>query len=72
MNRCPYHDGPLIADCEVRARAQVLMLTESPKTENLWWQCTHSGAESGRDIVSILQYLRFMKASSPLWSEERA
>jgi hypothetical protein len=48
------------------------VLTESPKTENLWWQCIHSDAESGRDIVSVLQYLRFMKAASPQWSEARA
>jgi hypothetical protein len=63
-----YHHGPLLADRDSVARARIVALTESPKTENMWWECTYA-EPSGEDVVSVLQYLRFMKASSPLWTE---
>jgi hypothetical protein len=65
-----YRHGPLIADRDYVASARIVALTESPKTENMWWECTYADPESGDDVVSVLQYLRFMKASSPLWTEE--
>jgi hypothetical protein len=65
-----YVNGPLVVEQDLVARARVVALTESPKTENMWWECTYADAASGDDVVSILQYLRFMKASSPLWNEE--
>ena len=63
-----YHHGPLVADRDYVAHAKIVALTESPKTENMWWECTYSDA-AGHDVVTVLQYLRFMKASSPLWTE---
>jgi hypothetical protein len=65
-----YHDGPLFAERDHLARARVVALTESPKTENMWWTCTYADAATGSDIVTVLQYLRFMKASSPLWADQ--
>ncbi len=64
-----YHNGPLIAERDYVARAVIVALTESPKTENMWWTCTYSDPATGQDVVTVLQYLRFMKASSPLWAE---
>jgi hypothetical protein len=64
-----YHDGPLFADRDYRARARVVALTESPKTESMWWTVTYSEPSTGADVVTVLQYLRFMKASSPLWAQ---
>lgn len=58
--------GPLKAGVDYRAKTKVLKLTESPKTENAWYEVVL--AEGGRDMARVLFYLRFLKASSPLWS----
>lgn len=58
--------GPLMADTDYVARTKILKLTESPKTENSWHTVTF--AKDGADIARVLFYLRFLKASSPLWS----
>jgi hypothetical protein len=58
--------GPLRADIEYRARTKVLKLSESPKTENAWYEVVL--AEGGRDVARVLYYLRFLKGSSPLWA----
>ncbi|MGH6986642.1 MAG: hypothetical protein ACRED9_07375 [Caulobacteraceae bacterium] len=60
--------GPLMADADYATRARVLALSESPKTENVWFQAWASDPASGKDIGWMIMYLRFMKASSPLWA----
>jgi hypothetical protein len=35
----------------------------------MWWTVTYSEPSTGADVVTVLQYLRFMKASSPLWAQ---
>lgn len=57
--------GPLKAGVEYLARTKILKLSESPKTENSWHTVTF--ARDGQDIARVLFYLRFLKASSPLW-----
>lgn len=57
--------GPLMAGVDYSARTKILTLTESPKTENSWHEVIF--ALDGRDIARVLFYLRFLKASSPLW-----
>lgn len=61
-------DGPLYADRDYATRAEVLALSESPKTENLWYEVILSDPDGGRPVARMLQYLRFMKASSPLYA----
>jgi hypothetical protein len=63
-------DGPLFTGRDYTARGEIVALTESPKTENMWWTCTYSDPDTGSDVVSVLQYMRFMKGSSPLWSDQ--
>lgn len=58
--------GPLRAEVGYRARTKILKLSESPKTENAWYEVVL--ADGGRDIARVLYYLRFLKGSSPLWS----
>lgn len=58
--------GPLRAGVEYVARTRILKLTESPKTENSWHEIVFSDA--GKDVARTVFYLRFLKASSPLWS----
>jgi hypothetical protein len=62
-----FHAGPLRAEHDYLGRARIVALTESPKTENLWWEYIYRDRNNGEDVVSVLQYLRFMKASSPLY-----
>ena len=57
--------GPLIAGVDYRARTKVLKLTESPKTENVWYEVVFT--HEGRDIARVLYLLRLLKGSSPLW-----
>jgi hypothetical protein len=57
--------GPLRAGVDYTARTKILKLTESPKTENSWHEVIF--AHDGKDIARVLFYLRFLKASSPLW-----
>ncbi|HEV2364827.1 MAG TPA: hypothetical protein VGS12_11595 [Caulobacteraceae bacterium] len=59
--------GPLTAETDYILRARVLALSESPKTENVWFQAWAADPASGEDVGWMIMYLRFMKASSPLW-----
>jgi hypothetical protein len=60
--------GPLLADTDYACRARILALSESPKTENIWYQAWAADPATGEDIGWMIMYLRFMKASSPLWA----
>ncbi|MFI4933159.1 MAG: hypothetical protein ACHP7N_00915 [Caulobacterales bacterium] len=60
--------GPLRAETPYTGRFKVLALSESPKTENIWYQAWAADPETGEDVAWMVMYLRFMKASSPLWS----
>jgi hypothetical protein len=61
--------GPLKAGVSYRARTKILKFSESPKTENVWYEVVFTDpATSTGDIARVLYCLRFMKASSPLWS----
>ena len=60
--------GPLRADTDYIGRAKILALSESPKTENIWYQAWASDPKTGEDVGWMIMYLRFLKASSPLWT----
>jgi hypothetical protein len=59
--------GPLHAGVDYMARTRMLRLTESPKTENAWYEVLVAD-KAGKDVARAVYYLRFMKASSPLWA----
>ena len=61
--------GPVRADTPYKVRAEVLALSESPKTENVWYRAWAADPATGEDIGSMLMYLRYMKASSKLYAE---
>jgi len=61
--------GPLRAGVAYVGRTRVHALTESPKTENVWYDVLIADPATGRDQARVTFCLRFMKASSPLWSE---
>ena len=58
--------GPLKADVDYLARTEILKLTDSPKTENVWYDVTFS--EGGRDVARVRYLLRVLRASSPLYA----
>jgi hypothetical protein len=57
-------NGPVRADTPYKVRAKVLALSESPKTENVWYRAWAADPETGKDVTSMLMYLRYMKGSS--------
>jgi hypothetical protein len=61
-------NGPLKAEVEYDGRFKILALSESPKTENIWYQAWAADPKTGEDVAFMIMYLRFMKASSPLWA----
>jgi hypothetical protein len=61
-------DGPLRAGVDYLARTKVLKLSESPRTENVWYEVIFGDKNGGPDLGRVLYLLRFMKASSPLWA----
>jgi len=60
--------GPLRAGVDYLARTRVLKLSESPRTENVWYEVVFTAKDGGPDLGRVLYYLRFMKGSSPLWA----
>lgn len=60
--------GPVLAGVDYIARTRMLKLTESPKTENAWYEVLVAGKD-GKDVARVVYYLRFMKGSSPLWTQ---
>ncbi len=61
-------DGPLKAGHDYVGRTTMLKLTESPKTENAWYDVDIADAGTGKDVATVTFMIRFMKASSPLWA----
>jgi hypothetical protein len=65
-------NGPLFVETDYLARGRVLAISETPKTEFFWYETTLTDPAEGTDVASMLMMLRFMKASSPLWSPAAA
>lgn len=64
--------GPLRADVDYVGRTRILKFTESPRTENVWYEVTFADPATGADVGQVLYLLRIMKNSSPLWAEAAA
>lgn len=63
-----HHDGPVLLGEGLRITAEVVTLSDSPRTEAVWFD---SFAFRGDDLVaSQRMMLRFMKASSPLYATD--
>ncbi|MDO8900598.1 MAG: hypothetical protein Q7V15_04510 [Phenylobacterium sp.] len=61
-------EGPLRAGVDYVGRTRVHALTESPRTENVWYDVLIADPRTGRDQARVTFCLRFMKDSSPLWA----
>jgi hypothetical protein len=62
--------GPFRADVDYVARTTILKLSESPRTENVWYDVTIADAKTKEDVGVVRFLIRLMKGSSPLWAEE--
>ena len=63
-----HHAGPVRFATPYRVTGEVVALGESPKTEYVWYD-TSAGDATGTRVASMRMQLRWMKASSPLYSE---
>lgn len=60
-------NGPLILDRTYRVGAEVVAVGQSPKTEYVWFE-SYADDEQGRRIAEMRMQLRWMKASSDLYT----
>jgi hypothetical protein len=61
-----HHNGPVFQSRTYHVSARVAAVSESPKTESLWFD-SDAHDDKGRLIASQRMMLRFMKDSSPLY-----
>lgn len=66
-------NGPLTADTPYLARTKVYALSESPRTENVWYEITiaekKADGAAGNDVARVMFFLRFLKGSSEKWAK---
>lgn len=61
-------DGPVFVDRDYLCDAEILALSETPKTEVAWWESTLRPAGSQAPVSRMIMMTRLLKASSPLWT----
>lgn len=60
--------GPPRADAAYLGQSRLLKLSESPRTENAWYEVDLMEVDTGERIASVAFFTRFLKATSPLWA----
>ncbi len=63
-----YLDGPVVAGRDYVAQGEVVALSDSPKTEIVWYTATLSDPASGAAVARMTKMDRLMKDASPLWT----
>jgi hypothetical protein len=63
-----HYRGPLRAGVDYIGRTKMLKFAESPKAEGVWYDVVITDANTGYDVACVQYFLRFMKASSPLYA----
>ena len=61
-------DGPMFVDHDYLCDGKVLALSDSPKTEVIWYETTLRDAKDKRPVARMILMSRLLKASSGLWS----
>ena len=65
-----YLHGPIVSETDYLVSGQVLALSESPKTEIVWFESTLLDAKTNEPLARMIKMDRLMKNASPLWSDE--
>jgi len=60
--------GPVFVEHDYETQAKVLAVGETPKTEYLYYESNLYEPGSDESVLSMIMMLRFMKASSKLWT----
>lgn len=61
-------DGPMFLDVEYEVTGEVLAVSESPKTEVLWFRTEARPAGESRVVAELTMMTRLLKDSSPLYA----
>lgn len=64
-----YLHGPVVSNKEYGMQGRALAVSESPKTEVLWYEATLTDPETNQDVARMIKMDRLMKDASPLWQE---
>ena len=62
-----YLNGPVVSGQDYNLNGQALAVSESPKTEVLWYEATLSDPGTGEPVARMIKMDRLMKDASPLW-----
>lgn len=62
-----YVHGPIMLDLSYHVTGRVTAVSDSPKTEVLWYD-TEAAGEDGRVVATCRMMTRFVKASTPLYA----
>ena len=65
-----YLRGPVWADYPYEVSGQVLAITDSPKTEILWYECILHDPATSQDVARMLMMSRLLKSTSSLWKQQ--
>ena len=65
-----HHAGPVLIGERYQIDGEVVAVGSSPRTEYVWYD-TRATDEAGRVVASMRMQLRWMKASSPLYSDQK-
>jgi hypothetical protein len=63
-----FRSGPVFVDCAYRVTGEVTALSQTPKTEVLWFD-SRARDGSGTVVAEMRMMLRQMKLSSPLYQD---
>ncbi len=61
-------NGPIFIDRNYLCDAEILALSESPKTETAWFESTLKPVGGGDPVAKMIMLTRLLKGSSPLWN----
>lgn len=64
-----YLGTPVVAGCSYALHGQVVALSDSPKTEIVWYTAWLSDPVSGEKVARMTKMDRLMKDASPLWTQ---
>ncbi len=62
-----YLNGPVLAEHEYVARGRVLALSDSPKTEIIWYTASLHDPATDEEVARMIKMDRLLKGASPLW-----
>lgn len=63
-----FEHGPVFVDRTYRVSGEVVAVSETPRTEVLWYD-SHATDDAGERVATMRMMLREMKASSPLYAD---